>query len=146
MKGYVSTGAIKIEDNCMVMTVANYSATAIADKSALMADQTNMDTTQGVPAVSLCTTASTTRCGIAKGAIPAATLSAGVTIPGIGQMVVAGITRALAASGTWTAGNQVAGVTGGTVSVSGAAGQYIGYIFKTESVATTTPLVVVAFS
>lgn len=100
-KGYVSTGAIKIEEQCDVITVANYAATAINDMEIVIYDATNMDVTQGLIAVKTTTSAdSVAVAGVAKGAIPAATTLAGVTVPGIGQMVVGGMTKCRVAYGS----------------------------------------------
>lgn len=105
-KGFISTGAILLEENCDVMTVANYGTTAIADKSVLVDDATNMDTTQGLFAVTTLASADSVRVvGVAKGSIPAAVTVAGVTTPGLGQMVVSGLAKVKVASASYSVGD-----------------------------------------
>ena len=101
-KSFVSTGAIKIDDWCDVITVANYGATAINDMEILITDATNMDITQGLVAVKTTTSAdSVAVCGAAKGAIPAAvTDSMGNVIPGVGQMACGGLSKVRVAYGS----------------------------------------------
>lgn len=145
-KDLVSTGAIKLEDQCEVMTVANYGATAIPDGSALVVDDTNLDTTQALLAVKTIASANNIgRVGIAKGAIPAATTLAGVTIPGQGQMATGGIVRGLSANTAFTVGQQVAtSATAGLVAVSTTVGSILGSIIHAET--TTTPLILMTLN
>lgn len=105
-KGLVGTGAVLLEEQCDVISVANYGAAAIADKSVLVDDATNMDTTQAYFAVTTLASADSVRVvGVAKGAIPAAQTIAGVTVPGIGQMVVNGLTKVKVASASYSVGD-----------------------------------------
>lgn len=133
---YVQTGLIEVADQADVIQVKNYGATDIADGSALIIDATNLDTTQGLLAVTTTTTAdSLARIGIAKGIIPAG---------GQGECVVAGFVRGKSASTAFTVG-QIVGTTttAGQVAVTSTAGATIGFIAKAET--TTTPLIYVSF-
>lgn len=116
-KGLVGSGATALEDQCDVITVANYGTSSIADQSILVDDATNMDTTQAYFAVTTLASADSVRvCGVAKGTIPAAQTIAGVTVPGIGQMVVNGLTKVKVASASYSVGDYL-----GTSAVAGTA-------------------------
>jgi len=136
-----------IEDNCDVITVWNYAATAIGAGAPLVIDETNLDSTKPTLAVATIASAnSTKRVGIAKNAIPAAVTSpSGVVTPGVGQMVVGGICRSASASTAFTVGQQVAtAATAGLVAVSTTAGAILGTVIKAET--TTTPLIMMGLS
>jgi hypothetical protein len=140
MRSYIGTGVLALEDNCDVITVANYGATDIAAGTCLCIDATNLDTTQGLPAVIASTTAARALViGIAKTAILKARTEAGVTVPGIGQCASAGIVRALASSAAFSAGALVEAADGGLVAAGTTATMIIGKILKAET--TTTPLI-----
>lgn len=130
-KGYVSTGGVLLEDNCDVIPVLNYSTTAIADQSVLVDDATNMDTTQSGYAVTTLASADSVRvCGIAKGTIPGATVQGNVTIPGIGSMVVSGLTKVKMVSATYAVGDYIGTSTTAGAGAKGtqAVGTSIGYV------------------
>jgi hypothetical protein len=95
-KQLISTGAILLEDNCDVISVANWTAVAIADKQTVAVDDnaTSSSPTQGTIGVITCTTALEAKgIGVAVGAIPAAVTSGGVTTPGVGQIAIGGLAR-----------------------------------------------------
>jgi hypothetical protein len=134
-KPLVSTGAYLPEHNCDVITVKNYGTTDIATGQALKIDATNLDTTQGLIAVTpTAETDSLARCGIAVGIIPAG---------GVGEMAVGGFVRGLSDSTAFTAGQFVGGVADGKVAVSATAGAKYGFIVKAET--TTTPLIMLTW-
>jgi hypothetical protein len=143
MKQCISTGVIKIDDNCDVITVLNYSATAIEDMAAVIHDPTNIDVTQGLLAVKTTTSAdSDAVAGVAKGAIPGAvTDGMGMVTPGVGQMVVHGLCKVRCAYGSTFA----VGAYLGTSSVAAEAatgtpafGSHLGKVAIAKSLTTAT--------
>ena len=95
-KQLISTGTMLLEENADVITVANWTAVAIADKLTVAVDDnsTSSSPTQGLLGVITCTTALEAKgVGVAVGTIPAATTVGGVTTPGIGLIAMFGLAR-----------------------------------------------------
>jgi hypothetical protein len=118
MKSFLSTGNVSLPDDCIVSTVYNYADTPINDGECVILDAANIDATKPLAAVKTTTSAdSVAVCGVAKGSIPAATTQAGVTVPGIGQIVTYGFAKVRVAYGSAFA----VGAYLGTSSVAGEA-------------------------
>jgi len=141
-KAIVSTGAVSMDDQCDVITVLNYAATAINDMEVVIFDATNIDATQPLPAVKTTTSAdSVAVAGVAKGAIPAAiTLPSGQVIPGQGQMAVGGgLAKVRVAYGsTFAVGDYLgtSAVAGEAAKGTQAVGTCIGYVAIAKTLTT----------